>query len=534
MFWRSKKKDKKEDELLILFGTRSGNSKLVARQAEQYFKKNGMLVTCLNMSKYNPDNLPEVKRLLAVVSTQGEGEPPEQAKKFYLKMMGDSIENLPDLKYSVCALGDSAYEHYCKAGKDLEERLNQLGARSIFPRMDCDVEFSKDAARWIKECSRIFTSGNGHNAVAADTFTIQEELSDSGKFSSIITEKKKLNSELSNSSVYHVSLKVTTPGFSYSAGDSIEILPRNPEWLASKIAAQIQVPTSADYSSPDSDVKKFLVEKAEITRLNAGTVKRYQEIANDALLEQLINNKHAFTEYLNHANLLDLLLDFPCSLTPQQLFTLPPRLTSRAYSIASGPRQNPSTVDLAVKTIRYHFKNLPHEGSGSVFVTEDLQPGSSLEFTLVENPEFRLPADPGVPIIMIGVGTGIAPFRAFLQERSAISARNGTWLIWGTKNQDSDSLYKTELEAYKNDQILERLDTAFSRDDNPRKYVQDIISEHIDEVVEWLEKGAHIYVCGSIAMGKGVKSCLNQLLGNTAFLSVEHLQESSRYHEDVY
>lgn len=534
MFWKWKKKSVNEDELLILFGTRSGNSRLVAKQAEQFFRKNGVKATCVNMSKYNPEKLMEVKKMLAVVSTHGEGEPPEQAQKFFLKMMGNEIGNLSQLKYSVCALGDSGYEQFCKAGKDLEELLNKRGASPVLPRTDCDVEFAEDAAKWIKESFKVLSSKNGHHKIADGVFGFQEENKNHPQFSATITGKKKLTADSAQSPVYHISLKVESEGFSYKAGDSIEIFPRNPEWLANSILEQVQLNSKESSSGLEVEVLNFLLEKAEITRLNAGTVKRYQEFAKHDLLGKLINDKPAFTEYLGKANLLDLLLDFPCHLTAGQLITIPPKLAPRVYSIASGPSLNPATIDLTIKTIRYRFKNLPHEGSGSVFINEDLQPGSTIEFSLEKNPEFRLPENSETPVVMIGVGTGIAPFRAFLQERSAHAAKNGTWLIWGAKKQASDSLYREELEVFKNDQTLERLDTAFSKDNNPRKYVQDILNENKTELVNWLERGAHIYVCGSIAMGQGVKNCLNNLLEHTLFKSVEKLQMENRYHSDIY
>jgi len=448
--------------------------------------------------------------------------------------MGKNIGNLSQLKYSVCALGDSGYEQFCKAGKDLDERLSRMGATPVLPRMDCDVEFSQNAAQWVRESFKVFSSKNGHQKIVEGAVNFQKESKNRPQFSAIITEKRKLTADSAQSPVYHISLKVESEGFSYKAGDSIEILPRNPEWLANKILEQVQPSPTESNPGPYSDLKHFLLEKAEITRLNAGTVKRYQKIAKLEQLEKLLNDKPAFTEYLAQSNLLDLLLEFPCSITAKQFMAIPPKLTPRIYSIASGPQLNPGTIDLTVKTIRYQFRNLPHEGSGSVFINENLQPGSPLEFSLEKNPEFRLPKNFKAPVIMIGVGTGIAPFRAFLQERSALAAKNSTWLIWGAKKQASDSLYKEELEAFKNNRTLERLDTVFSKDNNPRKYVQDILTGNKKELVKWLEKGAHIYVCGSIAMGQGVKNCLNQLLKGTGFNSVENLQKKSRYHADIY
>lgn len=527
------KKESREEELLILYGTRTGNSRLVAKQAEHYYRKNGVNASCINMAKYNPERLPEVNKLLAVVSTHGKGEPPEQAQKFFLKLMGKEIRNLSQLNYSVCALGDSAYKYFCKAGKELDEHLSRTGARPVLPRMDCDVEFSKDAVRWIKESYNVFYSGNGHPATEGIA-DFMEEIKNQPQFSATISEKKRLTKGSAQMPVYHISMKVEDEKFSYEAGDSVEIFSKNPVWLADKILEQLQRNAPEFLSGSGADIRHFLVEEAEITRLNAGAVKRYQKVAKDDRLKQLLRNKPEFTEYLGQANLLDLMIDFPCRLTAEQFIHIPAKLTPRVYSIASGPRQNPGTIDLAVKTIRYQFKNLPHEGCGSVFITEDLQPGSSVGFSLEKTPEFRLPPDPRTPVIMIGVGTGIAPFRAFLQERSAMAARNGTWLIWGAKKQAGDSLYKTELESFMNEKILERLDTAFSRDNKPRKYVQDVLTGNKKEVVSWIKKGAHIYVCGSIAMGEGVKDCLNKILKKTSFESVKKLQKEDRYHTDVY
>ncbi|MFW6289484.1 MAG: diflavin oxidoreductase [Mariniphaga sp.] len=534
MFWKWKKKSEKEDELLILFGTRSGNSKLIAKQAEHFYRKNGMKVNCMNMSEYNPEKLPEVKKLLAIVSTQGEGEPPEQAKKFFLKLMNNGLSDLSNLRYSVCALGDSGYEHFCKTGKDLDQRLSQLGATPVLPRVDCDVEFSENAARWIKESLKVFSKQNGQIKGAAVNTGLNGELISKPRFSARIISKKKLTADSAQADVYHVSLEITSSGFTYSAGDSIEILPKNPQWLADKILKFLQLNSPEFRSWPVSELKSFLLVNSEITRISAGTLKRYQEVANNEQLGLLLKNKQECSDYLSRANLLDLLSDFPCTLSPEQFFGIPAHLTPRAYSIASGPRLNQQHFDLVIKTIRYRYKNQLHEGSGSVYLTEELQPGSMIEFSLEENPEFHLPEDSKIPIIMIGVGTGIAPFRAFLQERASLDSKNNTWLIWGAKKQACDSLYKTELELFKTNQVLERLDMVFSKDEYPRKYVQDILVENKDEIVNWLERGAYIYVCGSIAMGKGVKSCLNEFLKDTSFESVENLQILNRFKADVY
>jgi sulfite reductase (NADPH) flavoprotein alpha-component len=533
MTGKIKKNNIQKDELLILYGSRTGNSRLVAKQTELFYRKNGVSASCVNMAKYNPERLSNVNKLLAVVSTHGKGVPPEQAQKFFLKLMGNGITNLTQLNYSVCALGDSAYKHFCKAGKDLDEHLNRIGAKPVLPRIDCDVEFSKDAVRWIRESYNVFYSTNGNPSTEGISDYI-EEIKNQPQFSATITSKKKLTQKSAQMPVYHISMNVESDGFSYEAGDSIEIFSKNPEWLADKILEQVQYFSRKFHPGSVSELTHFLLEEAEITRLNAGTIKRYQKVAKNAQLKQLLRNKPAFTEYLGQANLLDLIIDFPCQLTAEQFIRIPAKLTPRVYSIASGPQQNPGTIDLVVKTIRYQFKNLPHEGAGSVFITEDLQPGNSVGFSLEKTPEFRLPEDPRIPVVMIGVGTGIAPFRAFLQERSAMEAQNGTWLIWGAKKQADDSLYKTELENFMRDKILERVDTAFSRDNKPKKYVQDVLAENKKEVVKWLKNGAHIYVCGSIAMGEGVKNCLNKILKNTAFESVKNLQRDNRYHTDVY
>lgn len=533
MFWRRKNKKAEADELLILFGTRSGNSRLIAKQAESYFRKNGIKACCKNMAKYNPRQLPEVKKLLAVVSTHGEGDPPEQARKFFHTIKENGIGKLTNLQYSVCALGDSSYDQFCRAGKDLDEQLNRMGACAVLPCRECDVDFSKDAVNWIKESYRVFSLGNGHPSSVAEPSEVNDGVTARPHFQARIIEKRKLSGDAAQMPVYHISMEVETDNFSYKPGDSVRIFPKNPEWLVAGIIKRLHIQLNGhDFS--ERDFQSWLSEKAEITRINAGGVKRYYEIIRQPELQQLIDDKHAFTEYLGQANLLDLLIDYPSDITPGQLKQVVPRLSPRVYSIASGPAQNPSKIDLVVKTIRYRYKNLLHEGAGSVHITSDLQPGSTISFSMEKNPEFRLPKDPDTPLLMIGVGTGIAPFRSFLQERTAKGLKKGTWLIWGSKKQTADSLYRDELESYKATQVLEQMDLVFSRDGQARKYVQDILNDKGEEVISWLSKGAHIYVCGSIAMGKGVGSCLNNLLKNTPFESVEKLQDMSRYHTDVY
>ncbi|MGE4287910.1 MAG: flavodoxin domain-containing protein [Salinivirgaceae bacterium] len=528
-WWRNRKKTDK-DAVLILFGTKTGNARIVAQKARQYFIQNGIGANCLNMSDYDPRQLGSVKRLLAVVSTQGEGEPPVQAKKFYSTLMDSNIPELKHLNYSVCALGDSGYEWFCKAGRDLDQRLNQLGATPLLERTECDVDFSVAAVQWIKETCRKLNQNTNRQAAPIEALDIPDG---NKSFKAKLVSQTRVNAEEAHDPVFRVRLKVANPEFSFQAGDSVSIKPVNHPDLVSEIMKKLYGTDQLSKSEVDS-IQKQLQYKLELTNLSKGTLKRYQRVVENNALHALLSDNAQRLSYLKEANVNDLLNDFPGTITANQLMQVLPAIKERVYSIASAFDKESRQFDLLVKSIHYEYKQRLHQGAASVFLNEGLQVNDDLTFSLIENAQFRLPEDPQTPIILLAAGTGLAPFRAFLQQRQQLGIKNNCWLIWGTRHREHDRLCIDELTNFKKNGVIQHLNFVFSRDNQGFKYVQDVLFREQALVLDWLNRGAMLYVCGSMALGRGVKNNLNLVLQQTPFKDVESLQATNRYFTDLY
>lgn len=530
MWWWRNRKNTAGDAVLILFGTKTGNARLIAQKARQYFVQNGISANCLNMSDYDPRQLVSVKRLLAVVSTQGEGEPPLQAKKFYSDLMKSDIPELKHLNYSVCALGDSGYEWFCKAGKDLDLRLSQLGATPLLARTECDVDFSGSAVQWIKEACHKFNQNKNQQTTPIEALDIHEG---NKTFIAKLLSQTRVNADEALDAVFRVSLRATSPEIPFQAGDSVSIKPVNHPDLVNEIIKKLQGTDQLSKAEVES-IQKQLQYKLELTNLSKGTLKRYQRFVENNSLQELLSDNAQRLSYLEKANVNDLLNDFPGTITGNQLIQVLPAVKERVYSIASAFDKESKQFDLMVKSIHYQYKQRLHQGAASVFLNNGLQVGNDLTFSLIENTQFRLPDDPQTPVILLAAGTGLAPFRAFLQQRHQQGIKNNCWLIWGTRHREHDKLCIDELNNFQQKGVIEHLNLVFSRDNQAFKYVQDVLLGEQALVTDWLGRGALLYVCGSMALGKGVKKNLNLILQQTPFKGVETLQATNRYFTDLY
>jgi sulfite reductase alpha subunit-like flavoprotein len=502
------------NELLILYGTKSGNSKLIAQRAQKLYTKNGLNTVCENVSKIVPEQLKNYSKLLLIVSTHGEGEPPPSAKKFFKLCQSNSMINLSHLSYSICALGDSSYKEFCKAGKVLDHRFAELGANCFYKRTDCDENFSDDAVKWIKECAKVLLGDNKKSENC-------NLISDTKEYKAKIIDRKLLSSDQCDSPTYHLSLDIKNLGLAYSIGDSIEIFPQNPQNLLLLLSKKLNL----------KSYKKL--ENKEITRISLKTLIKYNDIIESKKLNKLLKTEKDLEKYLAKANLLDLISDYSTKLDAKTLLKLIPSIKGRKYSIASSQKLHADLLDLTIKTIRYKFNKSIHEGAASVFTNETLNLNSTLKFRIYKNNEFIMPSSTNIPIIMIGVSTGIAYFRAMLQEREALNAKGNTWLIWGNKNADKDFLYKDDLLAFKERKVLEKLDTVFSCGGNKKLHVHNILEAQAKLFETWITNGAHIYICGSIKMSKSITKTIEKLLKDTK-INIEQLISASRWHEDVY
>ncbi len=530
-FWRS---DSGKSDITILYGGKSGNAAFVANEAGKQFVKHGLAARVVNMSSYPVHLVKNEKMLLIVASTHGEGDPPPSVIRFYNYLFSQE-EYLGNLQYSVCALGDSSYEFFCKTGKDIDERLNELGASRFYPRADCDAEFGPNAVSWI---TGILNQHLSTSATEEITIKTDQEVH---YHNALIKEKYRLN-EGSSDGIYHLVLGIDSLQVSYQPGDSIGVIPQNPCELVTEILKTVHWSReqSVIFDNVEFQLGHLLQNKLEITTLRKSVICKYQQFAQHKQLEELISAEDQLNAYLGQHDLLDLLIDFPCEMNAQEFVSVLPGILPRYYSIASSQQCNPAELHLTVKQVQFNARERTRKGSCSTYLNQCLQVGTQVQFKLMSGNSFRLPEKSDVPVILIASGTGIAPFRAFLQERE-LQKSGDNWLIFGEKHQESDFLYQKEIKKWLNHRVLTRFDPAFSRDDENKIYVQDKIHENADEIYQWLNKGACIYVCGSLKMGMGVRQTILKLYekkhkgeSEVPGFYLDRLIGAGRYREDLY
>ena len=524
--------------ITILYGGKTGNSAFIAEQMRLQFQTHELEPSVYSMSEYDVNNLENETYLFIVVSTRGEGDPPAQAQQFYKYLFGSKASKLPKLNYSVCALGDSSYQNFCQTGKDIDMKLKALGASRYSELVTCDLAFSSKAENWASSLINKF-----QNRCNGDVLALKFGVNSLGPtFTVKLKNKYRITDNKSSSEIQHLILQTDHPDFTYQAGDSVSIKPKNPYSLVVKIMIKLDYSpeTIVVYKDKKKSIEELLAVKLELTKLSEDVLKAYQLISADKNLKQLLANDKNLHNYLMQADVYDMICDFPYPIDANSLSHILTKIQRREYSISSSIKSSPNEVHLTVKQFNYSAFDRERIGACSSYINKGLQIGSELKIQIVPNDEFRLPPDDS-PIIMIGAGTGIAPYMSFLKERMTTNTNSNNWLIFGEKQQAYDYLYQDEIKAFRNEGLLTRLDLAFSRDQEEKIYVQTRLKEKSQEVFKWLEKRAHFYICGSIAMGKDVKQNLIKLIqenGNIdeiqALSYIENLQKANRYHEDLY
>jgi sulfite reductase (NADPH) flavoprotein alpha-component len=526
-----------QNAFTILYGSHSGNSEFIAKEAQKYFKKNGVATAMFDLAKYTPQKLSNEKAVLIVISTHGEGDPPDSAKNFFMNLLSDEAPVLNHLHYSVCALGDSSYEHFCKTGKDIDTRLEELGARRLFRRVDCDVDFQKAASGWISGVLSISRSTKNKTADSLLSGTGNS----AGTYHAVLQQKYLMNKG-SLSETYHLVLAVEDKAFYYQAGDSLCVVPQNPDKLVYGIISQLQsLPgTILIYEDKETTLRQLIQEKLELTNLSKGLLERYQKLTRNNLLQKLLNDESQLHNYMKNSDFLDLLTDFPFQGELQDLVEVFRKIQPRYYSVASATTKHPGEVHLIVKLVQAENRGRMRYGACSSYLNYRMEPGQKINIRVIKNERFHTPKDKS-PVIMIASGTGIAPFRAFMEEKEAGKFEGDCWLFFGEKCRGKDFFYQKEWENWKNRKLLSRLDVAFSRDQKEKIYVQHKIKEQSEEFYTWLNNGAYVYICGSVKMGADVKRTIRNILEppgrendskNTT--TWEQLVNESRIREDVY
>lgn len=539
-------------EVTVLYGSQTGNAQGLAENAGKQLEQSGFQVTVSSMSDFKPNQLKKVTNLLIVVSTHGEGEPPDNALSFHEFLHGRRAPKLEDLRFSVLALGDSSYEFFCQTGKEFDQRLEELGGKRISPRVDCDLDYDEPAAEWLEGVLKGLNEAGGGSAApapAAASQTGESSYSRTNPFRAEVLENLNLNGRGSNKETRHVELSLEGSGLTYEPGDSLGVYPENdPELVELLLKEMNWDPEEIVTLNKQGDVrplKEALISHYEITVLTKPLLEQAAQLTgNDELRELLApGNEENVKAYIEGRDLLDLVRDYgPFSVSAQEFVSILRKMPARLYSIASSLSANPDEVHLTIGAVRYDAHGRERKGVCSILCAERLQPGDTLPVYVQHNQNFKLPKDPETPIIMVGPGTGVAPFRSFMQEREETGAEGKAWMFFGDQHFVTDFLYQTEWQNWVKDGVLTKMDVAFSRDTEEKVYVQHRMLEHSAELFEWLQEGAAVYICGDEKhMAHDVHNTLLEIIEKEGNMSREEaeayladMQQQKRYQRDVY
>lgn len=534
--------------LHVIYGSRTGNSRSAAELAHEYAKFLGLKSELVNMQEFNPENIHYFRNMLISVSTHGEGDPPLAAEKLLAFLSNGAAPSMKGTRFSILALGDSSYRNYCKTGHDFQDALLKLGAEKIYDLQECDIDFEEDAKQWIEEAVDAFHKILPFNETKdkqqfAFELTRADE-SSGDAFMARVLEKRILNEASPVKKVMHVTLSLKNSGIEYRPGDSFGIYCYNSRRLADElIRKQGYDPTSVVESKKKRTMlKQELITDYELTLLTPVVLKKYAGFARSSELEELIENDSKLEAYCETSDVIDMINDFPAEISAEDLLSTLRKLPPRLYSVACSQNKYPDEVHFMVGLVTFQKKKRFYEGVGSSFLSTRVEENESVGIFLEENPKFHLPDDNNLPVIMIGAGTGLAPYRAFLQEREKMNAKGKNWLFFGEQFSKTDFFYRDELEGFVRKGVLTRLDTAFSRDQAEKYYVTHRMLEHSKELYRWIREGAIVYLCGNKnKLAVSAREALHQILISEGNMSreesVSHLNQlkaENRFREDVY
>ncbi len=537
-------------KLTVLYGTESGNAEELADRAVKAAKKKGFKAVMKNMADSDPASLAKEENLLVIVSTWGEGDAPETAVSYHKQFMEGDYK-LDGVNYSVCALGDTSYEQFCEIGKQFDARLEALGAKRISPRVDCDVDYEESYENWFAAALTSLTPADVSPSIAVHAGYETPVILEFGKknpFRSEVTDNVMLNGEGSAKETIHVELSLEGSGLRYEPGDALAVLPTNCASMVKDVISAAKLVGTEEVEVKGVGKKLLadaLREELDITALSKAVLKKLDGVTTSERLGALLADdaKEELKAYLEGREIVDAIVDFaPEGLSAEDLTSIFRKLPIRLYSIASSQLAHPDEVHLTVAAVRYESYGRMRKGVCSTFLADVAKTGESVPIFVQPNKNFRLPADDKTPIIMVGPGTGVAPFRSFIEHRAATDATGKSWLFFGDQHFSYDFLYQLEWQDYLKDGALTKLDIAFSRDQPEKIYVQDKMIERGEELYKWLEEGAHFYVCGDASrMAADVHEALVTVVENYGSHSreeaeayVENLKKAKRYQRDVY
>lgn len=536
---------KPRQPLTVLYASESGNAEALALRTKKLAQKHGLDAKVIDFADADFATLSKAKNIIVYAATWGEGDPPSRAVDFYTALMSEEAPRLEGVRFAVLALGDTAYAQFCATGKAIDARLEALGATRAHDRVDLDLDYAKQAAEWTEKAlgelapaadaagtaTVVHVDFKGSGLLAEDDepqFTVENPLT--GEISALVN----LNGSGSTRETWHVEIAAEARGFSYLPGDAIGVVPENDPKLALEVAEAVGL-------GSDGSVVQKLRERYDITTLSRPLVEAYAKLTRRTDAAKLAEQE-AFTRFAADRQLVDLFETYAEKLSPEQLFGLLRPLPGRLYSVASSPKAHPGEAHLLIGAVRWESHGRKRGGVASTYFADRRKVGDAVRVYVKPNRHFRLPEDGNRPIIMIGAGTGVAPYRAFLEERAELEQKGKSWLVFGERNYTNDFLYQLEWQEHLASGSLTRIDVAFSRDQPEKIYVQQRLWEARDELLGWVEEGAHIYVCGDEkGMARDVDVMLSRILAESARgddeagrAKLKELAKAGRYQRDVY
>jgi sulfite reductase (NADPH) flavoprotein alpha-component len=513
-------------DLDVLYASETGNGQGVADQLARRAAAAGLAVKARSLDGYRPADLARLRLAAFVISTHGDGDPPEEAAELFEYLESPRAADLSRLAFCVLALGDRSYEKFCEAGRRLEALLLARGARAFAPRVECDVDFEPAAQAWsdvLLEHDEVVASRSAASGCAASGSAASDRLSvvtapaqwsRQRPFRAEVQRLQKITGLESAKEVYHVELSLAGSGIRYEPGDALGVWPLNSAETVTAVldALGLEAAQQLEVGGESRGLGEWLVRHRELTRLTPDTVRAYAALGREGALARHLEElgEQGLRTFIEQRQWIDLLEEYPAPLTAVQLLGLLRPLSPRSYSIASSQAAVGDEVQLTVASLFSNALGRRRSGVASDQLNRRLQPGDQVSVFLEANRRFRLPADPAAPLVMIGAGTGVAPYRAFLQQLEAEGRAAETWLIFGNPHLRTDFLYQREWLRWRAEGLLTRIDAAFSRDQAHKRYVQDVVSERAAELAGWLERGAHLYLCGGLAMGRAVERALER------------------------
>ena len=537
-------------KVTVLSASQTGNAKGVAAKLTSRLQAEGVQATHHSLGDYKAKQIADEQFVLLVSSTQGEGEAPEEGVVLLKLLNGKKAPKLDRLQFAVLGLGDSSYPNFCQAGKDFDQRFEVLGGSRLLPRADADLDFKAVADQWIEEVVAIVKQKNSQpQASASSVSTSTETVATSvyhkdNPFPAPLLTNQRITDLTAEKDVRHLEFDLSGSGLRYQAGDVLGVWFENDPALVEEIFAALSLNGDEEVSLNGEllNLRSALQSRLELTQNTQALVKGYAALINNAELNQLVADPQQLQNFTENTPLVDLFNRFPSAISAADLVALLRPLTPRLYSISSSPAEVGEEVHLSVGVVRYEHNGKARAGGASSYLADRVGEDETVRVFIEHNNNFRLPSDPQKPIIMIGSGTGIAPFRAFVQQRAADEAEGKNWLIFGNQHFTKDFLYQTEWQQFQKDGYLHKYSFAWSRDQAEKIYVQDKIREEAEAIWQWLQEGAYLYVCGDASrMAKDVDKALLDVIEQQGGFSreeaeeyVDHLREEKRYQRDVY